>query len=53
MEDADSKKIEIVSGDGKDLNISPVTDYINIEKPKKDKEKKNIIIPGEQEDNKD
>lgn len=47
MEDKNSKKIEIVSGNGKDLNISPVTDYINIEKPKKEKEKKKIIIPEE------
>jgi len=44
MDDND-KKIEIVSGDVKDLNISPVTDYINIEKPKEEKEKKKIIIP--------
>ena len=41
----EDKKIEIVSGDGKDLDISPVYDHINIEKPKEDKEKKNIIIP--------
>lgn len=39
------KKIEIVSGDGKDLNISPVYDHIDIEKPKEKKEKKKIIIP--------
>ncbi len=41
----ESKKIEIVSGNGKDLNISPVYDHIDIEKPKEDKEKKKIIIP--------
>lgn len=40
----DSKKIEIVSGNGKDLNISPVYDHIDIQKPK-EKEKKKIIIP--------
>ena len=39
------KDIKIVSGDGKDLNISPVRDYIDIEKPKCEKEKKKIIIP--------
>ena len=38
------KDIKIVSGDGKDLNISPVYDHIDIEKPK-EKEKKDIIIP--------
>ena len=41
----DDKDIEIVSGDGKDLDISPVYDHIDIEKPKEEKEKKNIIIP--------
>lgn len=41
----DKKEIEIVSGNGKDLNISPVYDHIDIEKPKEDKEKKKIIIP--------
>lgn len=40
----DSKKIEIVSGNGKDLNISPVYDHIDIQKPK-EKGKKKIIIP--------
>ncbi len=41
----DKKDIKIVSGNGKDLNISPVYDHINIEKPKKEKENKKIIIP--------
>jgi hypothetical protein len=43
----DKKDIKIVSGDGKDLDISPVYDHIDIEKPKEDKEKKKIIIPDE------
>jgi len=41
------KKIEIISGNGKNLNISPVYDHINIEKPKDEKEKKKIVIPKE------
>ena len=41
----DNKKIEIISGNGKDLDISPVYDHIDIEKPKEEKEKKKIIIP--------
>ena len=45
MEDDKQKKIEIVSGNGKDLDISPVYNHIDIEKPKDDKEKKKIIIP--------
>lgn len=41
----DNKKIEIVSGNGKGLQISPVYDHIDIEKPKEKKENKKIIIP--------
>lgn len=41
------KKIEVING-GNDLDISPVTDYIEAEKPKNEK-KENIVIP---EDNK-
>lgn len=43
------RKIEIVNGDGKDLEISPVYDHLNIAKPKtKDNEKeKKIIVPEE------
>ena len=41
----DKKDIKIVSGDGRDLDISPVYDHIDIEKPKKEKENKKIIIP--------
>lgn len=37
------KKIEVING-GNDLDISPATDYIEIEKPKNEK-KENIIIP--------
>ena len=37
------KEIEVING-GNDLDISPVTDYLEIEKPKSDK-KENIIVP--------
>ncbi len=47
MEEKKNKKIEIVSGNGKDLNISPVYDHIDIEKPKEEKGNKKIIIPEE------
>ena len=44
-EEKDEKKeIEIVSGDGSDLDISPVYDDINSLNPKK-KNKDTIIIP--------
>lgn len=46
MEEKKHKKIEVVSG-GNDLNISPVYDHIDIEKPKENKKKKNVIIPKE------
>ena len=45
MNNNEKKKIEIISGNGKNLNISPVYDHINIEKPKKERENKKIIIP--------
>lgn len=47
MEEKKPKKIEIVTGKGDDLNISPVYDHIDIEKPKDEKEKKKVVIPKE------
>lgn len=42
------KELEVVSGDGSNLNISPVYDHLNATKPKsKDSKPKNIIIPKE------
>lgn len=41
------KKIEVING-GNNLDISPVSNYIEVEKPKNEK-KENIVIP---EDNK-
>lgn len=45
MEEERQKKIEIISGNGENLDISPVYDNLEIEKPKQDKPKKNIVIP--------
>ncbi len=39
------KKIEVING-GNDLNISPVSDYIEVEKPRNEK-RENIIVPEE------
>ena len=42
------KKIEVVSGNGKDLNISEVSSHLNVAKPKikNDADKKQeIVIP--------
>ncbi len=42
----DKKNIEIISGDGSNLDISDVYDHLNSSKPKCNKEKpKNIVIP--------
>ncbi len=41
-----NKKIKVVSGNGK-IDISPVYDHLEIEKPKIEEKKKNIIIPEE------
>ena len=46
LENHPNKKIEVIPGNG-DLDISPVSDYIDIEKPKDEKEKKEIVIPKE------
>lgn len=47
MEENEKKEIEIVSGDGTELNISPVKEHIKSLKPKSKEEqnKKNIVIP--------
>ena len=45
MSDA-KKNIEIVNGDGSNLDISHVYDHLNSGKPKcNDKKPKNIVIP--------
>ncbi len=42
----EEKNIKIVSGNGDDLNISPVYDNLDIAKPNEDTNtKKNVIIP--------
>lgn len=44
----DSQEIEVVTGDGKNLTISPVYNHLNVARPKvKEEKKKNIIIPEE------
>lgn len=47
-EKIDKNKIVIVSGDGKDLDISKVYDHINIdESNNENSDKKTVIIPTE------
>lgn len=48
MNNDKKKDIQIVSGNGKDLNISPVYDNLDIAKPEEETNtKKNIVIPKE------
>ncbi len=42
-----SKNIEVISGDGNDLDISPVSNHIPISKPKIQNNDKKIVIPTE------
>ena len=47
-ENKKNKRIEIVSGDGKGLDISPVHTHIPASKPKiEEKDKEKIVIPEE------
>ncbi len=41
------KKIKIIPGNGKDLNISDVKDHIKLDKKKEEVNKDKIIIPTE------
>ncbi len=44
----EKKDIEIVTGDGSDLDISPVYEHLNAAKPKSlEKKEKDIVIPKE------
>ena len=50
-EKQDKKEIEIVSGDGSNLDISPVYEHIDAAKQKsKDKKPKDIVIPGQKKE---
>ena len=51
--DNEKKEIEVVTGDGTELEFSPVFEHLNAVKPKTKDEKekkKNIIIPGLKKD---
>lgn len=44
----DNKNLKVVSGDGSDLNISPVYSHLNESVPKSSEKKpKNIVVPKE------
>ena len=51
-EKEEKKEIKVVSGDGSDLDISPVYEHINAARPKnKDKKPKDIVVPGQKKEN--
>lgn len=50
-ENQKQQDIKIITGDGKDLDISPVYDHVIIDKPITSEKKKNVIIPKEKKDN--
>lgn len=44
----EKKKLEVVSGDGSSLDISPVYEHLNVARPKSAKDKPtSIVIPKE------
>lgn len=50
-EKEEKKEIEVVSGDGSNLDISPVYEHIDAAKPKnKDNKPKNIVVPGQKKE---
>ena len=47
MSKENPKKIEIINGNGKELDISPVYEHISTDKPKSAKKtKQNIVVPN-------
>ena len=49
----EKKDIEVITGDGSELDVSPVYEHLNAVKPKTDKNKKKIIIPEVKKNNKE
>jgi len=50
----DNKNLEVISGDGSNLEISPVYEHLNAGTPKSSKQKpKNIVVPKEKKKDKE
>lgn len=43
----EKKNLEVVSGNGSNLEISPVYDHLNVSTPKTNKKPKYVVIPEE------
>lgn len=50
-EDKKNKDIDVVTGDGTEIEISPVYDHIILDKPEKKEKKEQIVIPKEKKSN--
>ena len=51
---SDKKELEVISGDGSNLEVSPVYDHLNAANPKGSSQKpKNIVIPHVKSEKKD
>ena len=50
QEKENKKEIEVITGDGSNLDISPVYEHIEAGKPKNDKKPKDVIIPGQKKE---
>lgn len=49
----EKRDIDVISGDGSEIEISPVYDHVILDKPNKNEKKEQIIIPKEiKDDNK-
>lgn len=44
------KEIDVIAGDGSEIEISPVYDHIILDKPNKNEKKEKIVIPKEKKD---
>lgn len=47
FENFNQKEIEVINGDGKNLDISPVYDHVIIDTAPSKEKKKDVIIPKE------
>ena len=51
MDEDENKDIDVVSGNGTEIEISPVYDHIILDKPEKKDKKDQIVIPKEKKSN--
>lgn len=49
--DEEKRDIDVVTGDGSEINISHVYDHVILDKPSKNGKKEKIVIPKEIKDN--